>query len=71
MLESRDNPPKAHDLQPMPCPKCGANLTLAHIEPDQPGYDRRTFECRDIARDYERLAKRAEERAAKLPPQSK
>ncbi len=46
MLESRDNPPKAHDLQPMPCPKCGANLTLAHIEPDQPGYDRRTFECR-------------------------
>ena len=25
----------------------------------------------DIAREYERLAKRAEERAAKLPPQSK
>ncbi len=47
MLESRDNPPKAHDLQPMPCPKCGANLTLAHIEPDQPGYDRRAFECRE------------------------
>ena len=46
MPESQDDPPKAQDPQSMPCSKCGAKLTLAHIEPDQPGYDRRTFECR-------------------------
>jgi hypothetical protein len=28
-----------------PCPKCGANMLLTRIEPDAPGYDRRTFEC--------------------------
>jgi ribosomal protein S27AE len=28
------------------CPKCGAHTVLARIEPDKPGYDRRTFDCR-------------------------
>jgi predicted RNA-binding Zn-ribbon protein involved in translation (DUF1610 family) len=28
-----------------PCPKCGAQMRLAWIEPDKPDYDRRTFEC--------------------------
>jgi transcription elongation factor Elf1 len=27
------------------CPKCGAQTWLAHIEPDEPDHDRRTFEC--------------------------
>jgi DNA-directed RNA polymerase subunit M/transcription elongation factor TFIIS len=28
------------------CPKCSATMMLARIEPEQPGYDLRTFECR-------------------------
>jgi hypothetical protein len=28
-----------------PCEKCGNSTLLARIEPDEPGYDRRTFEC--------------------------
>jgi hypothetical protein len=28
-----------------PCGKCGNRMMLARIEPDAPGYDRRTFEC--------------------------
>ena len=28
------------------CPHCGAKMMLALIEPDRPGYDVRTFECR-------------------------
>ena len=32
-------------LMEAPCTKCGAKMTLARIEPDKPGYDRRTFEC--------------------------
>jgi hypothetical protein len=27
------------------CPKCGARMWLARIEPDAPGHDKRTFEC--------------------------
>ena len=27
------------------CPKCGATMWLARIEPDEPGHDSRTFEC--------------------------
>src|SRR5262245_27685975 len=27
------------------CPACGALMWLAHIEPDKPRHDRRTFEC--------------------------
>ena len=28
-----------------PCEKCGSSTLLARVEPDEPGYDRRTFEC--------------------------
>lgn len=28
-----------------PCVKCGASVVLARIEPAQPGFDLRTFEC--------------------------
>jgi hypothetical protein len=27
------------------CPKCGAKMWLVGIEPAEPGYDLRTFEC--------------------------
>lgn len=27
------------------CAKCGTLMMLATIEPDEPGHDRRTFEC--------------------------
>ena len=27
------------------CEKCGNRTWLARIEPDRPGYERRTFEC--------------------------
>jgi ribosomal protein S27AE len=27
------------------CPKCAAQMYLARIDPDEPGFDRRTFEC--------------------------
>jgi ribosomal protein S27AE len=27
------------------CPQCGARMWLAQIEPDEPGHDKRTFEC--------------------------
>jgi hypothetical protein len=27
------------------CPKCGARMMLARIEPDEPNHDKRTFEC--------------------------
>jgi len=29
------------------CPQCGHRMMLARIEPDSPGYDRRSFECPD------------------------
>jgi predicted nucleic-acid-binding Zn-ribbon protein len=27
------------------CPKCGTRMWLSRIEPDEPGCDKRTFEC--------------------------
>ena len=27
------------------CPKCGARMWLSRIEPDEPGHDKRIFEC--------------------------
>jgi transposase-like protein len=27
------------------CPKCGARMWIVRIEPDEPGHDKRTFEC--------------------------
>jgi hypothetical protein len=40
--------PTAHSnamIRP-PCPRCGATMLLARIEPDTPGHDRRTFDAR-------------------------
>jgi len=30
-----------------PCPHCGLKMMLARIEPSRPGFDLRTFECRE------------------------
>ena len=27
------------------CPKCGTKMMLARVEPDEPGQEKRTFEC--------------------------
>lgn len=27
------------------CPMCGNKMRLAHIVPEKPGYDERTFQC--------------------------
>jgi DNA-directed RNA polymerase subunit RPC12/RpoP len=27
------------------CPKCGAQMWVARVEPDKPDYDKRTYEC--------------------------
>jgi hypothetical protein len=27
------------------CPQCGEKMWLARIEPDEPGHDKRIFEC--------------------------
>ena len=37
--------PYAQEIAHPKCPNCGAQMWLARIEPDQPDYDRRTFEC--------------------------
>jgi predicted RNA-binding Zn-ribbon protein involved in translation (DUF1610 family) len=37
------------------CPKCGGQMILTRIEPEQPGSDRRTFECRDCGRSESRV----------------
>jgi transposase-like protein len=33
------------------CPRCGARMMLARIEPDSPGHERRTFECPSCERE--------------------
>ena len=38
--------PHALDVIERPqCPRCSTRMWLARIEPDEPGHDRRTFEC--------------------------
>ena len=38
-------PSLLNPLETPPCPKCGAIVMLARIEPYAPGVDSRTFEC--------------------------
>jgi ribosomal protein S27AE len=33
-------------MQHPTCPKCGAEMMLARVEPSSPGVDQRTFECK-------------------------
>jgi hypothetical protein len=34
-----------HEFKHPDCPKCGAPMWLARIEPYEPDHDQRTFEC--------------------------
>lgn len=44
MRKSQQSPSQQHIDRPM-CPRCGAQMWIARIEPDEPDHDRRTFEC--------------------------
>jgi len=39
------SPDRTVEQNPRPCSKCGARMVLARIEPAQPGFDLRSFEC--------------------------
>ena len=40
-----------------PCPKCGAKMLLARIEPDKPDHDKRTFECPSCGNEHSEVVK--------------
>jgi transposase-like protein len=46
-----------------PCPKCGATMMMARIEPDVPGHDRRTFECKNCGNAKTEVVNRMDDRA--------
>jgi hypothetical protein len=48
--------PNIDDGRPQ-CPTCGARMWIARIEPDEPGYDRRTFECPECDRELVEVVK--------------
>ena len=49
MLRSEIDFLPAPQIADRPCPECRSSMRLAWIEPDEkPGYDKRTFECRQI-----------------------
>jgi len=37
--------PHMPDIDRPTCAECGTLMWLARVEPDKPGYDKRTFEC--------------------------
>jgi hypothetical protein len=37
--------PHSQDIVHPTCAKCGAPMWLTRIEPDEPGLEKRTFEC--------------------------
>ena len=39
------------------CPKCRTPMWLARIEPDEPNYDRRTYECLECTRSITEVVK--------------
>jgi ribosomal protein L37E len=44
-LALSEAPASGTDVSHVSCPKCGCAAVLATIEPDEPGYDERTFRC--------------------------
>jgi hypothetical protein len=44
MRQFQITPPSLDIVHPT-CAKCGAPMWLTRIEPDQPGVEKRTFEC--------------------------
>jgi len=49
-------PPKQEMLHPS-CPDCGMPMLLARIEPYQPDYDKRTFECQACLKEVIKIVK--------------
>ena len=45
MPQSHLYDPAGLELSLWTCPMCWARMWLTRIEPDKPGYDKRTFEC--------------------------
>ena len=43
--------PHLQDIVHPTCAKCGAPMWLARIEPDEPGSEKRTFECQACQND--------------------
>ena len=39
------------------CPRCGAQMMLARIEPDQPNHDKRSFECEKCGNEHSEIVK--------------
>jgi DNA-directed RNA polymerase subunit RPC12/RpoP len=44
MRKSQQTASQQQINRPM-CPRCGAQMWIARIEPDEPDHERRTFEC--------------------------
>ena len=44
-MRASDFVPSRRDLAHVICEHCGSIMLLTKIEPDKPGYDRRTFDC--------------------------
>lgn len=47
MAKSRKSAAENAGMDVPRCSHCGGEMVLTRIEPDQPGHDRRTFECKD------------------------
>ena len=56
---------------PPPCAICGQRLILRRIEPAQPGYDMRTFECAGCAHSHQYFVKYQTMRALDVDQQLK
>jgi len=39
------------------CPKCSVHMMLTRVDPDEPGYDKRTFECQVCNREQSIVVK--------------
>ena len=40
-----------------PCPRCGTRMMLSRIEPDDPGYDKHSFECSKCGSEHSEIVK--------------
>jgi hypothetical protein len=47
---------RTHAIIRPPCPNCGTRMMLSRIEPDSPGYEKRTFECSNCHHEVSEIA---------------
>ena len=45
MRKAQGSDPPFQKIDGPKCTKCGTPMWIARIEPDKPGFDKRTFEC--------------------------